>query len=119
MSEKIVKIDGKEVALRCSGATYIKYRNEFKGDLFVELQKFSQSTEEGAIPEGALETLLKATYVMAKQANKTITMSFEDWLDQFDLLGSFSGLEDVLELIMGSNLTLDEAKKNKDQQTEK
>ena len=118
MSEKIVKIDGREVALRCSGATYIKYRNEFKSDLFVELQKFGEN-EDGTLPDGAMETLLKATYVMAKQANKDIKENFEDWLDQFDLIGSVSGLEDVLNLIMGNNVTLDEAKKNNDQQNEK
>lgn len=114
MSERIVMIDGKEVALRCSGATYIKYRNEFKSDLFVELQKFAD-TEDGNLPDGAMETLLRATYVMAKQADKKIKDSFEDWLDQFDLLGSVTGLQDALELIMGSNLTLDEAKKNNEQ----
>lgn len=117
MSERVVVIDKKEVALRCSGATYIKYRNEFKSDLFVELQKFSDN-ETGMLPDGAMETLLRATYVMAKQADKNIKENFEDWLDQFDLIGSVSGLQDVLELITGSNLTLDEAKKNNDQQSE-
>ena len=118
MSERIVKIDGKEVALRCSGATYIRYRNEFKKDLFVELQKFA-SMADGGLNDGAMETLLRATYVMAKQADKTITMGFEDWLDQFDLMGVMTGLEDALELITGSQLTLDEAKKNNNQPTEK
>ena len=118
MSERIVNIDGKEVALRCSGATYIKYRNEFKSDLFTELQKFSEGDGE-TLPEGAMETLLKATYVMAKQADPTIKENFEDWLDQFDLMGSVTGIKDVLELITGNNLTLDEAKKNNDQQNGK
>lgn len=117
MSERIVNIDGKEVALRCSGATYIKYRNEFKSDLFVELQKFTEG-DGVTLPDGAMETLLRATYVMAKQADKNIKDNFEDWLDNFDLLGSVSGIQEVLELIMGSNLTLDEAKKNNEQPNE-
>lgn len=118
MSERIVHIDGKEVALRCSGATYIKYRNEFKGDLFTELQKFSEG-DGNTLPDGAMQTLLQATYIMAKQKDPSIKENFEDWLDQFDLMGSVSGLQDVLELIAGNNLTLEEAKKNKDQQSEK
>ena len=85
--EKIVRIDGKDVALRASGATYIRFRNMFHKDLFVELQKMSENvSEDGAMPEGAIEVLLQATYVMATQATpKLKETSFEDWLDQFSL----------------------------------
>ena len=117
MSEKVIRLGEKEVALRCSGATYIKYRNEFKADLFVELQKFSD-TEDGVLPDGAMETLLRATYIMAKQANPGIKENLEEWLDQFELMETV-GLQEAFELIVSGNTTLDEAKKNNNQQSEK
>lgn len=116
MSEKIVQIDGKDVALRCSGATYIKYRTTFKKDLFVEMQKMGESvTEDGMLGEGAIEVMLRATYIMARQADSSIDIDFEEWLDQFSLMGAVEGIEGVYELLLGDRETLDEAKKNNDQ----
>lgn len=118
---KTVTIGGKEVALRSSGATYIKFRNEFKKDLFVELNKINKSAVEsdGELPDFAIETLLEATYVMMKQANKNINVSFEDWLDDFELIDSLQGIDAVLLMLNEDKeeATVD-AKKKSDQQTE-
>lgn len=116
--ERTVVIDGKEVALRCSGATYIKYRNLFKQDLFAELQKISsQVGDDGAVPDGAIGTLLQATYVMAVQADPKLQQtSFEDWLDQFSLIGSLEGIHGVYELLGGDQETIENPKKKSDQQ---
>lgn len=117
MSEKIIKIDGKEVAVRCSAATYVLYRMAFKEDLFSGMQKMSEQVQEngGAIPEGAIEIMLKALYIMAKQANKKETKPFEEWLEQFSLMGPVEAVNDVYDLLLNDQETLDEAKKNNDQ----
>lgn len=117
MSEKVIKIDGKDVALRSSGATYIKYRNCFREDLFVALQRMAQNVEEGEIPEGAAETLLRAMYIMATAEEKKTPQGFEDWLDNFSMMGPINAAGDIYELLLEDQTTLDEAKKNKDQQS--
>lgn len=113
---KTIKIGDKDVALRSSGATYIKFRNEFKKDLFVELNKINKSAVEndGELPDFAIETLLEATYIMMKQANKDVTKSFEDWLDEFELVESLQGLEGVLTMLNEDkqDTTVDAKKKN-------
>ena len=42
----IITIDGIEVALRCSGATPILYRSQFKGDLIAEFNRLYMTREE-------------------------------------------------------------------------
>lgn len=120
MSEKIIKIDGKEVALRSSGATYIKYRNCFKEDLFVALQKMSEVSEDGELADGAADTLMKAMYIMAVQADpKKTPVGFEEWLDQFSMLGPINAAGEIYSLLLDDQTTLDEAKKKDSQQNGK
>lgn len=116
--EKVIKIDGKDVALRASGATYIRFRNMFHKDLFVELQNISATvSEDGTMPDGALEVLLQATYVMATQATPDLKeTSFEDWLDQFSLMGSVEGIQGVYALLGADQETLESPKKKNEQQ---
>ena len=68
---KTITIDGKEVALKCTGATSILYRREFGKDLFVEFNKYAQAAQDGNVPEGAIDMLEEACYIMNKQAKET------------------------------------------------
>lgn len=118
MSEKIITIDGKEVALRASGATYIKYRNAFKEDLFIRMEEIGKEITDGVtLPEGAVDTMLKAMYIMAVQADKNNKLNFEDWLDQFSMMGPLEGIQGVYELLLGDQATLDEPKKKEEEQS--
>lgn len=118
--EKVINIDGKDIKLRCSAATYIKYRSVFKEDLFTQLQDISKNIGEGeSIPDGALATMYQAAYIMAMQGDKNLKVDFETWMDQFELTSSIQGVQGVLSLLMGDQETIDEAKKKDTQLSEK
>lgn len=117
--EKVITIGDKDIKLRSSAATYIKYRRVFKEDLFKTLQDMTKEMgEDGDIPDGAVAVLLQAAYIMALQADPKMTMDLETWLDQFELLDSIHGIQGVFEMLMGDQNTIDEAKKKNDQPSE-
>lgn len=119
MSKKTIQIDDIDVALECNGATYIRYRNYFKDDLFVALERMGKAANDGEIPEGAAETMLRAMYIMAQQGRpkEEDAKEFEEWLSQFSMLGPVNASNDIYDLLLGDRETLDEAKKNEDQQS--
>lgn len=118
--EKVIKIGNKDIKLRSSAATYIKYRRTFKEDLFRTLQDMSKEIgDDGTIPDGAVGTLFQAAYIMAGQADPKMNMDLDSWLDQFELLDSINGVQDVFGMLMGDQATIDEAKKKNDQQSGK
>ncbi len=121
---KTIIIDGIPIPMKISGATYLKFRNEFHEDMFAKLQRVNESegrkNEEGQIEYQlsgeAIETLLQIAYIMARQGTPTMETSFEDWLDQFSFSGTMSeGLQGVLAMVNNDQETLEEAKKNTDQ----
>lgn len=114
--QKEIIVDGIPVQMKSTGATYIKYRNAFHKDLFKELQAIGQAVQDGEqMPEGAVETLLRAAYIMAQQATPSDKRSFEEWLDQFSLLGSIENVQGVYALLLADRETLEEPKKKNDQ----
>ena len=118
--EKVIKIGDKDVKLKSSAATYIKYRRVFKEDLFKTLQDMTKEIgDDGAIPDGAVAVLLQAAYIMAGQADPKINCDIETWLDQFELIDSINGIQGVFEILMGDQVTIDEAKKKSDQLSDK
>lgn len=117
--EKTILIDGQEVAVRCSAATYVLYREEFKSDLFADLQRITTAIGDGeAIPDGAIDVLLRATFIMARQASKE-KKSYTEWLDQFDLLGGIDGIQAVYTFLLDDRETIADPKKKRDQQSAK
>lgn len=117
--EKTIIIDGNEVAVKCSAATYILYRQEFKSDLFADLQKLAAAIGDGeSIPEGAIDILLRATYIMAKQATPH-KKTYIEWADQFDLLGGIDGIQAIYSFLLEDRQTLAEPKKKSDQPSDK
>lgn len=113
----IITIDGIEVALRCSGATPILYRSQFKGDLIAEFNHIYMKNGEGEdkgdyLPEGAIELLIKAAYIMARQGDPKEKRSFEEWADQFSLMGLTNDLGRIAEILIEDEQTTEEPKKN-------
>lgn len=117
--EKVIHVDDKAIKVKCTAATYIKYRKEFTEDLFTSLQDISKGMgEDGAIPPGAVATMLQAMYIMAKQADPSIKASFEDWIDQFSLLSPLTGATELFNMLMADQNTLEEEKKSSNQLSE-
>lgn len=116
---KIIKIDGIDVALKCTGATSVLYRKEFGKDLFVEFNKYAKNIgEDGEIPEGAIDMLEEAAYIMAKQANPNVK-DYLSWLDQFNMMALIQEIAQVADIIVEDRKTVIEPKKENDQAQEK
>ena len=127
--ERIVQIDGQEIKMRISGATPILYRNEFKKDMFVQMQELDKGEvvydDEGnavavSLPDGAVETLLELAYILARQGDSKLKVSFIEWLDRFsfDSLTNGDAFGSVLLMIRGDEEPIVEEKKSQDQQSE-
>ena len=118
----IITIDGIEVALRCSGVTPILYRSQFQGDLIAEFNHIYMRNGEGEdkgdyLPEGAIELLIKAAYIMARQGDPKERRSFEEWADQFSLMGLTNDLGRIAEILIEDEKTTEEPKKNTEEQS--
>ena len=90
MLEKIITIDGKDVAFKTSAALPRIYREKFKSDVFIDLnrmreqaKKNKKSKAEVATPYEALDTVEQLAYCMAKHADPSIPDDINDWLSQF------------------------------------
>lgn len=120
MAEKTLNIGGIDVALKCTGATSVLYRMEFGKDLFVAFNRYATSINEGEIPEGAIDMLEEAAYIMARQANPQDKRTYIEWLDQFDNpMALVEDIGQVAELIVEDRKTTSDAKKKNEQQQEK
>lgn len=74
-----------EVPLRVSGATPEIYAEHFGRELMKDFATLVDSVNNGEkVEDGALLIVKRMMYVMARQANKSITLGFIDWLDQFE-----------------------------------
>ena len=80
-----VTIAGVPVELKATASTIRKYRNWFGRDLIKDFKMIqTEFTNGGEVSTDIIEMVENLTYVMAKQANPTITSNIDDWLDQFE-----------------------------------
>lgn len=110
--ERIILIDGKEVKLKATASTIIRYRNKFHSDLISDMGTISASLKESEdnIPAGVLEMFLNLSYTMAKQADPTITDDPLEWLDSFDIFPMEEVMPQVIALWADSQKLSVEAK---------
>ena len=106
--EKVIKIDGTDVALKCTAATPMKYQMLFGTDIFQDVMKF-QGLQLAGGPEaqlsgmgGGLAVMNQMAYTMAKQADPGIP-AFDEWLDQFGMTDIMMHAGEILEL-WGANM---------------
>ena len=121
--ERIIHIDGKDVPFKATGSTLRLYRFKFGRDLlsdfakmYNEVIKFREQAEaDGAIntslsPE-ALTIFENVAYIMARQADPTIPMDPDDWLDGFSMFSIYEVLPEIIELWNMSQMSTTEQKK--------
>lgn len=114
---KTVIIGDKEIQMRSSGASPIKYKTIFNRDLYVDLQpilKGMKKRSDGTayMPMEAIEVFTRMGYVFATQADPELLKTpFEDWLDQFELMELTTGFEQIVELWNMENTTTANLKK--------
>ena len=115
--EKIVIIGKTEVPMRANAATAMRYRQTFHGDLLTELAKEKPETEN-------VEILQKLAFIMAmsgadENMNHLTEEKYLEWLERFEYVDLIEALPEALGVYMATQKTQSEAKKNKNQPTEK
>ena len=115
MMERVIEVNGKQVAFKASAAVPRLYRAKFKRDIFKDFSRLEQSYKGKAEDGGAfaiedLEIFENVAYVMAAHADPAVPPTIEDWLDQFDMFSIYEVLPQIIEL-WGANMLTDVAAK--------
>lgn len=125
MAQKIISIDGRQVAFKATAATPRVYRQETGRDLIKDMQMLidqvnaaveaAEDDAEGIDLDLSPEMLTvfeDASYIMAKQANPEDTPATADkWLDTFEMFSIWQVLPEILDLWKLNNASLSESKK--------
>lgn len=138
--ERTIEIDGKMVPFKANGNTPRLYRTMFGRDIFKDIahlatdfQKFkpkeepepeSDETEDEGIgldsfDIDSLEVFENVAFVMAKQADKTIPNTIDEWLEDFNTFSIYLVLPQILALWNLNMRQISESKKNIEQLTAK
>lgn len=104
--EKVVLIDDKEVTMRATAATLIRYYSAFGRDLIKDLQAMQAEGTEMA--PGTAETISRLAYIMDTDKDRP---TFDEWLEQFSPFGVLMAGPEILGLWTASQQTLVEGKK--------
>ena len=109
-----IKIGEKSIPMLANGATPIRYRMVFGRDIISEFENVQ--TDSGK----ATTSISERAFIMAKQAesqneHKPMTTlnqeSFIEWLEQFEPLDVVLATDEIVDLYLGNEKTLSEAKK--------
>lgn len=99
--EKLVKIGNVEKVFRANGATPIKYRNAYSGADFFKDVMSMRDIDENNLTDQNVETIEKVAFVMCEDSNKP-GMTFERWLEQFELFDLIMAIPSIIEIITGN-----------------
>lgn len=110
--QKTVKIGEKEVEMRATAATAIRYRNVFHEDIMTELISMDPSKIDAKV----IEKIEQLGFIMAKTAEgaNMATLSqddFVDWLDKFDSIELMQASKDIVMVYIGGKASKSELKK--------
>ena len=101
--EKTIKIGGIDVRMKATAMTSLLYSDKFVGkdgtpeDLFAEMAKLTQAITAGkGFGNASYNVLPKVAYIMAKQADPTITDDVGEWLDQFGMMDIFNAMDQIV-----------------------
>lgn len=98
--EKDVNIGGKIVHMKATASTSLLYSDKFSGeDLFNEMTKLTTAITSGkGFGDASYNVLPKVAYIMAKQADASISDDVGEWLDQFGMMDIFNALDQIIGL---------------------
>ena len=113
---KNIEIDGRLVPFKASATVPRLYRLKFGRDIFSDIDKLIEATENGNAEASALtiESLTifeDVAYTMAKYADDSIPDTTEEWLDGFNVFSIYFILPQIVELWRLNNQTAVESKK--------
>ena len=113
---KNIEIDGRLVPFKASATVPRLYRLKFGRDIFSDIDKLIEATQDGDAEASALtiESLTifeDVAYTMAKYADDSIPDTTEEWLDGFNVFSIYFILPQIVELWRLNNQTAVESKK--------
>ena len=102
--EKTLNIGGKEIKLKSTAGTMMRYRNNFNRDFIKDLMalqgklvnKFDSGAEFDALD---LDMFEKIAWCMAKTSDNNIP-DIEHWLDEFETFDIMQVLPEIMELLV-------------------
>lgn len=114
-NEKTIKIDGVPCPMKCTAVTVLAYRDRYNRDVFRDMDdirrglKIDKAGDVAELPAGAVETIMRVAYIMARQAGAQEEEA--EWLDQFSPIGLLQATGEIMELWHSANQPLSQAKK--------
>lgn len=110
--QQLVKIGEKEVEMRATAATAIRYRNVFHGDIMTELIEMNPEKIDAKV----IEKIQQLGFIMAKTAEganmSALTQdNYLEWLDQFDSVDLMTASKDIITIYIGGKVSSSELKK--------
>lgn len=107
--EKTITIDGKDICFKSTGATPLRYKQQFGRDLFADILKMNEITKIKKIKVEDIakidfETFYNIAWTFAKTADKGISNPI-DWLDTFEefpMMEIIPELQDLIIKTMGA-----------------
>ena len=105
-----IRIDGREIPVRKTGGTVLRYKRQFGREFLQDLQKIlvlrSKLTPDATSEEKAeivlsteTEWMYDILFIMAQQADPSITDEL-DWLDSFDEFNVWSVFDQIMPLLI-------------------
>ena len=110
--EKLVKLEDKEIGLKCSAGTVRSYRMNYGRDLILDIAMIEKElienkvlgTESGQCAE-------EIAYTMAREYNPDLE-PIEEWLDQFGPYFVYTVVSEIIYMWAENIKTLNSTKKN-------
>ena len=110
--EKIVEIGGQKVPFKATAGTTRRYRAKFGRDMMKDMQDLTNEyLKSGTLSIEVLEIFENVAYIMAKQADDSITDDPDEWLDNFEIFSIYQVLPEIQTLWNLQQMTLSESKK--------
>lgn len=113
--EKVLNIGGKEIKMKSTAGTMMRYRNNFNRDFIKDLvtlqgklvDKLDKGTEFEALD---LDMFEKIAWCMAKTSDDSIP-DIEHWLDEFETFDIMQVLPEIMELLVANMEQINAKKK--------
>ncbi len=110
--QQLVKIGEKEVEMRATAATAVRYRNVFHGDIMTELMEMNPEKIDAKV----IEKIQQLGFIMAKTAEganmSALTQDdYLEWLDNFDSVDLRTASKDIVTIYIGGKMSSSELKK--------
>lgn len=110
--EKIVKIGDMNVPFKATAGTPKRYRVKFGREMMKDIQDLAEEyLKSEQLSVDALQIFENVAYIMAKQADDSITDDPDEWLDNFEIFSIYYVLPEILKLWNLQQMTLSESKK--------